>query len=165
MSQNPPGNDHCTGSRIQISFFICAFSEGLVVVERQRWRLLAPHAPSVRGGSRGLCHKEPSHPHRGDNSFVFIPEIPVEQAIDDGIETAVEVGHEVADHKEPLGDAGRNVGRVYGDCQADQVKRRPANGEQHEDHEHGDEVSHVTRSEARAFLCLHFTSNLDDEKA
>lgn len=117
--------------------FVCALSHRLVVVERRRWRLLAPQAPAVSGGARGLRHEEAGHPHRGDDALVLVPEIPVEQAVDDGVQTAVEVGHEVADDEEPLGDTGSYVGRIDGHRQADQVQRSPTDGEEHEDHKHG----------------------------
>lgn len=110
---------HFTGTRVQTLLFVCAISDRLVVVKRRRWRLLAPQTPAIRGGARGLCHKEPRHPHGGDNAFVLVPEIPVEQAIDDGVQAAIEVRHEVADHKKPLGDMGNHMGRIYGHRQAD----------------------------------------------
>lgn len=116
---------------------VSALSRRLVVVERRGWRLLAPQAPAVCGGARGLCHEEPGHPHRGDDALVLVPEVPVEQAVDDGVQTAVEVSHKVADDKEPLGDTGRHVGRIYGHRQANQVEWSPADGEEHEDHKHG----------------------------
>lgn len=101
--------------------FVCALSHRLVVVEWRRRRLLAPQAPAVSSGARGLCHKEPGHPHGGDDALVLVPEVPVEQAIDDGVQTAVEVGHEVADNKEPLWNMGPHVGRIYGHGQSNQV--------------------------------------------
>lgn len=117
--------------------FVCALSHRLVVVERRGWRLLAPQAPAVSGSARGLCHEEPGHPNGGDDALVLIPEVPVKQAVDDGVQTAVEIGHEVADDEEPLGNTGHHVGRIYGHRQADQVERSPADGKEHEDHEHG----------------------------
>lgn len=57
---------------------------------------------------------------------------------------------------------GCHMGWIYGHRQADQVKWSPADGKQHKDHEHGDEIPQVTWPEARALLCLHFASHLDD---
>lgn len=142
------------------SLLVCALSDRLVVVERRRRRLLAPHAPAVRGCARRLRHKEPSHPHRGHNALVLVPEVPVEQAIDDGIQAAVEVRHEVADHEEPLGDTRCHVGRIDGHRQADQVERRPADGKEHKDHKHGDKIPQVARPNSRGLLCLYFTTHL-----
>ena len=156
-------NDHLIGSCIRTLFFVCALSDWLVVVKCRLWRLLASHAPAVRGGAWSLCHKKPGHPHGGDNAFVLVPEIPVEQAINDGIQTAIEVGHEIADHKEPLRDTGSHVGRIYGYRQANQVKWRPTNSKQHENHKHGDKIPQVTWSDARTLFRLHFTPHLDDE--
>lgn len=97
-----------------------------------------------------------------DDPLVLLPEVVVEGAVDNGIEAAVEVRHEVADHEEPLGDAGRHVGRIDGHRQADQVERRPADGEEHKDHKHGDKIPQVAGPDARGLLRLHFTTHLRD---
>lgn len=146
------------------SLFVCALSDRLVVVKGRRWRLLAPHTPAIRGCAWRLCHKKPSHPHRGHYAFVLVPEVPVEQAIDDGIQAAVEVRHEIADHEEPLGDTRRHVGRIDSHCQANQVERRPADGKEHKDHKHGDKIPQVARPDSRGLLRLYFATHLWDTR-
>lgn len=79
-----------------------------------------------------------------DDPLVLLPEVVVQDTVDDGIEAAVEVCHEVAGCEQPLrnGPAQPGVQRYY---QANQVQRRPADSKKHEHHKHGEKVAKVVR--------------------
>ena len=53
--------------------------------------------------------------------------------------------------------------RVDGHHQPDQVERRPADGKEHEHHEHGDEVAHVAGAQAWPLAALHLPPHLDHQ--
>ncbi len=74
-----------------------------------------------------------------ENLFVFLPEVLVEQPVDDSIQTAVEIRHEVAGNKQPLRDIRHHSCGVYRHGKPDEVQGRPAHGEQHEHHKHRQE--------------------------
>lgn len=131
----------------------------LVVIES--WRGLTLHALSTP--PRCLLEEEVWHPHRHDDPFVLPAEVLVQQAIDDGIKATVEVSHEVAHHKEPLGDARRQYFRVDSNSEPNKVEWCPTNCKQHEHHKHGDKVPQVTGLDARANLWLYLPPYLDDQ--
>ena len=112
----------------------------LVIVGHEWWRFAFEPLPCVVGA---LLEEDASRAHWDHNALVLAPEVLVQHAVHDGVKAAVEVGHEVAGHEQPLGDEGNHYLRL--DCygQADEVERRPANGEEHKHHEHGDKVSDV----------------------
>ena len=75
-----------------------------------------------------------------NDPLVLLPEVMIQDTVDDGIEAAVEVRHEVAGREQPLWYRPAQPG-VQRHRQANQVKRRPADGEEHEHYEHGEEVA------------------------
>lgn len=84
-----------------------------------------------------------------ENLFVFLPEVLVEQPVDDSIQTAVEIRHKVAGNKQPLWDIRRHSCGVYRHGEPDEVQGRPAHGEQHKHHKHRQEIPQVSRSDFR----------------
>ncbi len=84
-----------------------------------------------------------------ENLFVFLPEVLVEQPVDDSIQTAVEIRHEVAGNKQPLRDIRRHSSGIYRHGESDEVQRCPAHGKQHKHHKHRQEIPQVGRSDLR----------------
>lgn len=86
----------------------------------------------------------------------------VQDTIDNSIEAAVEVRHEVAGREQPLRYRPTQPG-VQRHRQANQVKRRPADCEEHEHHEHGEEVAEVVRLDFWPRVWLDPAPHLDHE--
>ncbi len=97
-----------------------------------------------------------------DDPLVLFPEVVVQDTVDDGIEAAVEVRHEVAGCEQPLRYRPAQPG-VQGHRQANQVQRRPADGKEHEHHKHGEEVAEVMRFDFWPRVWLDPPSHLDDK--
>lgn len=75
-----------------------------------------------------------------DYPLVFLPKVVVQDAVDHGVEAAVEVRHEVAGREQPLGYGPAQSG-VQSHCQANQIEWRPADSKQYKHHKHGEEVA------------------------
>lgn len=76
------------------------------------------------------------------NSFVLISKIIVEYAIDNSIQAAVKICHEVAGCEEPHRN-GLAQRRLNCHCQANEIQWRPAHSKQHKHHKHGEKVTKV----------------------
>lgn len=140
------------------------FSNGVhldEVIVGPQWRgfALRPACPII-----GALHQEhPGCAQGDDDPSVLLPEVLVQQPVDDGIEAAVEIGHVVTGHEQPLWDPGHHAGGVRGHGQADEIQGSPAHGEQHKDHEHGDKVPEVLRLQFGLVVRLHPASDLQHQ--
>lgn len=117
----------------------------LIVVVVTRWLSVATLGPAPRR----LLQEEAWLTERQEYPAVFPTEVLIEQSVHNGVQAGVEVRHEITHHEQPVGDHGRNTGRVHRYRQANQIQRRPADGEQHEDDEHGQEVTQLARTQPR----------------
>ena len=100
---------------------------------------------------------------RQQHLLILSPEVLVQQPVHHCVQAAVEVRHEIAGHEQPLWNFRGNPDRVNGHSQADEVQGRPADGEQHEDHEHGEEVAQVAGAAPPWVLRLHAALHPDDQ--
>ena len=132
----------------------------LVIVGHEWWRFTLEPFPCVVGA---VLEEDACRAHWYYNALVLTPEVLVQHTIHNGIKAAVEVGHEVAGHKQPLRDEGNHYLWFDRHRQADEVERRPANGEEHKHHEHGDKVSHVVWRDLGPIVWLDPSPHLDDE--
>lgn len=97
-----------------------------------------------------------------NDPLVLFPEVVVQDAVDDGVEAAVEVRHEVTGCEEPLRYGLAQPG-IQRHAQPDHVQRRPADGEEHKHHEHGEEVAQVVRFDLGPRIRLDPPPHLDDQ--
>lgn len=97
----------------------------IVVCCHRRWLTL-----QALGGAPGRLHEQqPRHAQSQEDRLVLFSKVLVQQTIDDGVEAAVKVCHEVAGDKQPLRDARCNPAGIYRHCQAYEVQRCPAYSE------------------------------------
>ena len=122
-----------------------------------RWEIICLHrGPGAINGGRlaaralslaalgRVLQAAPWVPEGRDNPLVFPAEVLVQEPIDDGVQAAVEIGQEVARDEQPLWHPGSHFFGVNGHSEANAVQRRPADGEDHKDHEHAQKAPHAT---------------------
>lgn len=131
----------------------------VIVGHERRWLTLEPF-PRVVGA---VLKEDACCTHWHYDALVLTPEVLVQHAVHDGVKAAVEVGHEVAGHKQPLRDEGDHYLWFNRYGQADQVERSPANGKEHKHHEHGDKISNIMRRDLGPIVWLDPSPHLYDQ--